>query len=509
MTTTTSTTSSTSTAATTASTTTAANAAKTSTASIIGNATQALLTSLNTGSGIDTSSLVTSLVQAQFAAQNAALTAKNAALTAQISAVSTLKSTITNFSTALSTLTTSGSLQTQPLSSNANALTATAIAGQQVGTMPSSITVNALASAQGARTTTAIADRSATIGSGTLTLTLGTATYGSDGTTMTGFTAGSATPAQITITNGSLDGIASAINGANAGVTASVVTDVDGKAYLSLKGATGAAQAFTLNADSSSSPLAQFNVGIGAPTALTGTAANASLTIDGVTVQRASNTVTDLVSGVKLQLTGTGTSTMSTTRPTSAISQAVSDFVDTYNQVYGTLKDDLDAANGPLKTDSAAKSLLRSLQSLTTKTLVSTADANAPKTLAQIGIGTNRDGTLSVDSATLNRALANYPDAVEAMFAPTTINGIGLQSTFSSISLAAASSTTGLGASSAAYTKAQSDLSAQQDKLSQQSDAMTTRMTQQFASMNAKVSAYKSTQTFLENQIKAWNGSNN
>ena len=40
------------------------------------------------------------------------------------------------------------------------------------------------------------------------------------------------------------------------------------------------------------------------------------------------------------------------------------------------------------------------------------------------------------------------------------------------------------------------------------SDAMTTRLTQQFSSMNSKVSAYKSTQTFLENQIKAWNANN-
>ncbi|MGQ7357471.1 hypothetical protein ACTGZM_11180, partial [Streptococcus suis] len=91
----------------------------------------------------------------------------------------------------------------------------------------------------------------------------------------------------ITVTNASLDGVAAAINGANAGVSAAVVTDADGKAYLSLKGATGAAQAFTLAASSDpSGKLAQFNVGTGAPTALTDTAANASLTVDGITVQR-------------------------------------------------------------------------------------------------------------------------------------------------------------------------------------------------------------------------------
>jgi flagellar hook-associated protein 2 len=150
---------------------------------------------------------------------------------------------------------------------------------------------------------------------------------------------------------------------------------------------------------------------------------------------------------------------------------------------------------------------MRSLQTLTTKNMVSGGDPNAPATLSQIGIKTNRDGTLSIDTATLNRALTNYPAAVEAIFAPTTVNAIGLQSSFQSISIAATSSTLGLGASSAAYTKAQSALSDEQDKLSRQSDAMTTRLTQQFASMNSKVSAYKSTQTFLDNQIKAWNKS--
>lgn len=481
-------------------------------ASLTAAAAQSLLTSLNTGSGVDTASLVTSLVQAQFAAKTAAITAKNTTLTAQISGVSTLKSTISGFSTALNTLISGGTLATTPNSSNTAVLTATTIAGSKVADLSSSITVNALAAAQSARSATAV-DPSATIGTGTLTLTLGTATYGSDATgasTMTAFTAGSTAPVDIKITGGSLTDIASSINAAKAGVTASVIADADGKAYLSLKGATGAAQAFTLKATTDTSgKLAQFNVGVGGNAPLTGVAQDASLTLDGVTVKRSSNSISDLVAGVKLDLTGTSTTpvALTSTRPTVALMQGVNDFTETFNQVLATVTGLTDAKTGDLKSDTAAKTLLRSLQTLTTKQLTTSTTPGAPTTLAQIGIGTNRDGTLAVNAATLTDAITKFPDEVEAMFASATSNTGGLSAQLAAISTAASNTTYGLGASTTRYTKAQADLTTEQDTISTQSDAMTTRLTQQFSTMNSKVSAYKSTQTFLENQIKAWNSS--
>ncbi len=474
-------------------------------ANVTKNAAQSILTSLNTGSGVDTASLVTSLVQAQFAAKTAALTARNTALGAQISAASTLKNTMAQFSTALGTLTAGGTLQTQPVSSNASVVTASAISGARVGNLSSSITVTALASSQGARFAP-VADRTATIGTGKLTLTLGTATYNAAGTTMTGFTAGTTAAVSIDVTDGSLDGVAAAINAAKSGVTASVITDQDGKAVLSLKGASGAAQAFTLKADDAASPLARFNVDQNVGT-LTGTAANAQLTVDGVAVQRSSNTITDLVQGVRLQLNTVSTTPVSLTsaRPTSGLSQAVSDFVETYNQVYAGAKQATDASTGELKSDTAAKTLLRSLQGLTTKTMAPSATSGAPTTLAQLGVSTNRDGTLSVNTDMLNRMMTAFPDEVEAMFATTSSNALGLNSSLSGISLAASSSTFGLGASTARYTKAQTDLGIEQEKITTQSEGMSTRLTQQFSTMNSRVTAYKATQTFLENQIKAWN----
>ena len=486
----------------------------TSTSSATASAAQALFTSLSSGSGVDTASLVTSLVQAQFAAKTAALTAKSDTITAQISGASTLMSNVSQFAAALKSLATGGTIQTQPVSSNASVVTATALSGAKLSGLSSSISVAQLASGQVARTTTPVATRTTALGTGQLTLTLGTATY--DNTpAMTGFTAGAGGPVTIDIVAGSenLDGIAAAINAKAAGVTASVVTDADGSAYLSLKGASGAAQAFTLAAtDDPTGNLAQLNVGVGATgTALTSGAQNARLTVDGVTVERGSNTIDDLVAGVKLQLTGVSTVPVSltSTTPTDALKGAVTDFVDTYNQMLKALNEQIDPKTGPLRGDTAAQSLLRSLRALTTTPILSGVATGTPTTLGEVGVKTNRDGTLSVDTNTLTHALSVAPDAVEAMFSFSSNSTDGLTAALNSISLATSSTLFGLGASTRRYNELASSIAKQQDAISVQSDAMTTRLTQQYASMNAKVAAYKSTQAFLKNQIDAWNNKGN
>ncbi|ONF96801.1 flagellar filament capping protein FliD [Sphingomonas jeddahensis] len=475
-----------------------------STTSVTKSAASALLTSLNTGSGVDTNTLVTSLVEAQFAAKTAALTARSDKLTAQISGVSTLKSAITDFTAALETLVKGGTLQSQPTSSNNSVFTATPISGAKLTGMTASISVERLATAQAA-VSTAVASKSAPLGSGVFTLTVGT--KNADGTV-----AGTGEPIQIEIQDGTLTSVAAAINAKKAGVTASVVTDADGTAYLSLKGETGAAKAFTLEASAeSSAELKTFNVGSGTGgMTITGTATNARLTVDGITVERGSNAISDLVDGVKLDLVGTSTTpvSLSTSTPTTALTNAVEDFVFTYNQVLTELQKQTDPITGDLRGDSGAQNMLRSLKGLSMRDLLPGSAPGTPKTLAEIGVLTNRDGTLSVNSDTLSKAIASNPGALEAMFSNSN-DGSGVLSAMNSIKLNATSTLYGLGASTKRYTEAQGDLTDQQDKLTLQQEKMTTRLTQQFASMNARVAAYKSTQTFMENQIKAWTNGDN
>lgn len=498
---------------TTTSTTNATSAATTtkSAASITSAAASSLLNSLETGSGVDTASLVGSLVDAQFAAKKAQLTARYDTLTAQISGVSSLKSTITDFTSALESLVKGGTLTTQPVSSNTSVLTASALPGAKLSGTSAAIKVNQLATAQTAVSTSALPSASTVVGTGTLTLKLGTGSYDGQGA-LTGVTASSTVAITIDDSNSSLSGIAAAINAKKAGVTASVVTDADGTAYLSLKGTTGAAKAFTLEASSTTGDLSRVAVGVaGAGTTVTQTAQNAKLTVDGVAVERGANEISDLVDGVKLTLSGTSTLPVSltTTTPTTGLSGAVNDFVATYNQVLSVVKEQTDPITGNLRADPAAKNLLRQMQSLTSKVLLPNAAEGSPATLASIGVRTNRDGTLAVDDSALAAAVKDQPEAVEAMFAYSSASGTGLYSAMQSLQLNATSTLYGLGASTTRYTSAQGDISEAQDKISDQESRLQTRLTQQFASMNSKVAAYKSTQAYLKQQIESWNNSGN
>ncbi|TPG20821.1 flagellar hook protein [Sphingomonas koreensis] len=498
-------------------TTTSATTSSTSTTSTA-SATSQILTSLNAGSGIDTATLVDSLVSAQYALKEDQLTTQGNTLTAEISSVGTLQSGITGFASALSTLIKGGSLSTAPTSSNSGILNVSGLSGAKLQGLSAQIEVQQLAAAQSAATGI-IADPTAAIGTGKLTLTLGSATVANG--QMTGFTAGAGTPVDITIdsSNSSLQGIAKAINAAKAGVTATIVTDSDGSRLL-LKGATGAAQAFTLTAaeDSGAPGLSALNIGVGASgTTIGSTAQDAIVSLDGVPLKRSTNSFSDLITGVQMDLVSAQPGTVVTigsSRPTAALSQSVSDFVDTFNQLLAQVNAATDPKTGDLNQDSAASTLKRSLGKLTLTQLIAPDGSGAPTTLAEIGIGTNRDGSLSVDADQLATALSQWPNQIEKMFANTTgtssnsyiMTGNGVLGALNYISTAASSATYGFGASLTKYQKAQTTLADQQTTLQGQEDDMRTRLTQQYASMDAKVASYKSTQDFLKQQIDAWNG---
>lgn len=463
---------------------------------------ESIAKTLGSGSGIDISALVTSLVEASTAVKAAALSQRAETLTAQISGVSRLKGGITGFATALSTLTKGGTLSTQPSSSNTGIVGVAKSGGNSLDGLSVGIEVRQIASAQ-VSSSAPISLATDPIGTGKLTITLGTSTVSSG--TMTGFTAGSATPIEIDITpdNNSLNGIAAAINAADAGVTATILTDGAG-ARLVLKGTAGESRAFTMTAteDVGAEGLAALDVGVGST--LGSAAQDTIVAVDGIAVKRTTATIYDLVPGVRLDLLKAAPGEIvriGGSRPTEALRQAVVDVVDTFNEVQSIVREATNPVDGPLKSDTGARALSRALGGLTLTTLITDAEPGEPTTLSAIGVTTNRDGTLSLDTAKLTKALSDHPDLVERMFAPNS----GLSAALDKISAAATSTTSGLGASEARYTASQRTLSADQTRATQQIEALRTRMTQQFAAMDAKVAAYKATQTALQNQIDAWN----
>lgn len=481
----------------------------------LNNASQ-ILSSLGAGSGIDIASLVNSLVNAQYATKTQTLNDRASKLDTQISEIGALKSGLTDFANGLKDLVSGGTLTTQPTSARTDIVKVSAIGGKSASGLSASVEVRQLAQAQAAATAP-VADATASVGTGSLTLTFGTATYDGSTGAITSFAAGSGAPVSIAIdsAHSSLNDIAAAINAANAGVTATVLTD-SGGARLSIKGKTGADQAFTLTAteDVGAPGLSALEIGPGATGTTVGSGArDAIVAVDGLALKRSTNSISDLIPNVKLDLVSAapGTSVaLGSSAPTDTLTQAVNNFVQTYNNLHSVLKSDLDAKSGLLFGDPATATLNRSLQSFTLTKLASSATTGAPTTLAEIGVATNRDGTLTVNATQLSKAIATYPDAVEALFA----NGSGateggIAAAFQSIVDAATSNQSGLGASLARYTNARSDISDELDTLQRQQDATTTRLTQQFSTADSRISAYKQTQSFLTQQVAAWNASKN
>lgn len=239
---------------------------------------------------------------------------------------------------------------------------------------------------------------------------------------------GAGTVKTVNIAEGqnSLDGIAAAINSSGANMTASVINDGSGTPYrlvLSGKDTKNYTVDFSgLNVAPAggTGALAPTLLGVGDPSYQAGT--NATAIIDGVTVTKNSNTISDVISGVTLNLLKEGAGASTTVKlenDTDDAKKKVNDFIAKYNEVITiiNLQSVYDAKTkkaGVLSGDSTLRMVQSKLQSLTT-TL--SGSSGAYKTLAGLGITSNKkDGTLSVDSTKLTDALSNKFDDVVDFF---------------------------------------------------------------------------------------------
>ena len=523
---------------------------------------------LGIGSGIDIKKLVTDLSAAAKAPKENLIKSREELNAARVSKLAEVSEAIDSFASALTSLVSGGSLFSQPSISDTSIFTGSATAGSRLGGLAASVEVRQLAQAQTV-SSVVLPSRTDPVGQGDLTLTTSAGSFV--------VTVGAA--------NDNLDGLAEAINAAGAGVTASILTDPAG-ARLVIKGATGAAQAFTLSVPvGTTSGLERFAYGSGAPTDMTRNleALDAIVRVDGVEVNRASNSFSDLIEGVKIDLKRAAPGTIvsvGVTRPTATIEQTVQDFTAAYNELQALIAEatapGAAGAVGPLRGDLAVRELQRQLGKLPSAILSS--QGTGPQTLAELGVRTNRDGTLTVDTFRLKDILAKDPDGVEAMFNPTqytdnalitvgsligkvkpgvyTVTNIlpdsgtgatgkidGLDFISSGPDLVAppshpavglilnvggavASATVtidpGLGgalqslrdslrAPAGAFASAKDRLAAEAKKLADERSAMETRaekyynqLLTTFSSMERQVSAFKATQSYLDQQIQMW-----
>jgi len=465
------------------------------------SATSSIIATLGVGSGIDFAAMATNLAQAQFAARTDRLTNQAETLERQISAASALKSSILQLAASVGDRVRGGDLSTQP--TIANASVAAVSRGTASNTASYTLEVTTLAAAQ-TLTTPPYAAATSPTGSGTLTLRFGTVAGA-------GFTPDPAQAAvDITVPSGAtLADVAGLINGANAGVTAYVANGANG-AQLVLKGKEGAVNGFVLEAaetvgEEGLAALAWTPAA--APERLLASAGNAAYKLDGVAMTATSNTINDAAPGLNLKLTGTNPGAPTTIRfsdPAAAASTFMNDLVGALNELAGQLKAQTDPLSGDLARDSGARALRRALSQLAGSTVMPGAAAGEPKTLADLGLATNRDGTFRLDSARLSATLAASPEGAAAMF---TTGLFGVFATFDKLSrrLTAPGDPGTLAGSLSRLSKQQRSLGDEASKLAEAQEKLRSRLTTQFAGVDSRVAASKSTLSFLQNQIDAWN----
>lgn len=151
-------------------------------------------------------------------------------------------------------------------------------------------------------------------------------------------------------------------------------------------------------------------------------AGNAVFNVNGVQVTKTSNTVTDVIEGVTLNLSKVTTSpvTLTVTRDTSTVSNSIAGFVKAYNDIVATLKNNsgYDAATkqgGILLGDSTVRNLQTQLRSIL-NTAVTGASGSLTR-LADVGVNFQKDGTLAVNQTKLNDAINNHFSDIASLFA--------------------------------------------------------------------------------------------
>ncbi len=412
-------------------------------------------------SGINTTALIQAEIS-QASLPMEQLQAQQTANTARSTAYGNLESQMTALSSAISDLNQSG-LPARVVSSSDSTnsyVTATASGGAsgsylvQVGQLATNAQLSpTLDSTTGNPTNLAVASATAPVFTDTSGDGTGTATFAIEGTD--GITR------QITLGAGqnNIYALADAINAAGVadpsvpgsqalGVTATVVntgsgTDPYELVLQSAKTGVGTAGANLTIADVSSGGAVN-TLGIAAgsvttdaqgnPTGVTGgtqsnqSAQNAQFTLDGIQITRASNSVSDAVNGVTFNLVQggqTGTTTLTVNADSNTALTDMQAVVAAYNTLMTTYNTDI-ANSGPLAGDGNARALIQQVQNSLTGSVAGLPAGAAYTNAAALGLSTNNDGTLSLDTTQFTNAFQANPTSAQNVFATsaTTTNGV-------------------------------------------------------------------------------------
>jgi flagellar hook-associated protein 2 len=389
-------------------------------------------TSATSSGALDVNGIVSQLMSIERQPINK-LSTQEASYQAKLSAYGSVKGALAGFQTALQGLTSANKFQSLTATpSDTTVFSASATSSAVAGTY--SLEVTSLAQAQ-KLVAAGQASSTAAIGTGaatTVTFDFGTISGGSFNTGTGRYTGasylsnGSGTKS-ITIdsSNNSLQGIRDAINSAKIGVTASIVNDGSGTPYrLALSSDNNGASnsiKISVSGDAAVSSLLSNDPAATQNMSETVTAQNANFKVNGVTVSKTSNTISDVIQGVTLNLSKVTTSaaTLTVARDAATVNSSISSFVKAYNDLNTTLKgvSAYDATNkrgAILQGDSTVRSLQAQLRSMLTSPV--TATSSAVTTLSNIGVSFQKDGSLAIDQTKLDKVIASNFSDIASLF---------------------------------------------------------------------------------------------
>ncbi|GJM04251.1 MAG: flagellar hook-associated protein 2 [marine bacterium B5-7] len=458
------------------------------------------------GSGLDINSIVTSLVAAEGDAKTLLLANQRSDTQFEVSAFGALKSTLSSFATSLTFLKSADNFQENILtSSDTSVFTATSSSGA-IASGIFDVEVRDFAEAHKLMTS-GFTDQDTVVGTGTLTIFSGSSSF------------------DVTIDNNNetLAGIRNAINNAedNTGVSATIINVDDGvggtEAKLILSSDdTGTDNAITITVadddlnDTDASGLSAFYYDTSdgtTPERLTqiNAAIDAEIYIDGQKVLSASNTVIDAIDGVTINIHKEDSGNihgLTVANDTGTVKSNIQSFVSNYNTLVTFMNDvtEFDPATGEaavLLGDATTRNISNQIRTRISDAV--TGITGQFTTLVDVGITTNSDGTLKINSNTLDAAIDENIDDVSALFSST--NGVATKldsivNEYVKTDGLLDSKTNGLNST---IENINEDLEALELSLI----AFEERLLAQFSAMDALVAQLNSTSSFLTQQFEA------
>ncbi|TQV65057.1 MAG: hypothetical protein FNT29_02680 [Halothiobacillaceae bacterium] len=442
------------------------------------------VTASGIGSGLDIQGIVSQLVQAEQQPKSDALNRQQSAITSRLSALGTLKGALSSFQSSVAALGNLSTFSTHAATSS-NSIALSVAAGSSASAGSYTIDVQQLASAQ-KLISSGFASADTTVGTGTLTLSVGGASF----------------DVTIDSSNSTLAGIRDAINkaGDNTGVSATIVNVDDGvggtESRLVLSASkTGAANTITVSASGGDGGL---NALASANLTEQVAAKDAIIKVDGMNITRSSNTMSDAIDGLTLTLGGVATGVqVGVSTDTSQVKAALQGFVDSYNKMQGVM-------SGLGKYDPSTKqagalvgdALLRNVQQQLRADLgspVSSVSSSTVDTLMSVGVQFDRYGAMSLDSTKLSSVMGDNLNPLVDLFQSS--DGIATR-TRSDLDLYLQSGGI-IDSQTSSLNDQKRRIDDQRLNLTNRMNALQTQLLKQFNAMDAVVSQYNSTGSYL------------